>query len=408
MTAYEARQRAAAENREWAKAVLTEEGLAEFLSRHGRPAPAEPDPEWAGIADQGVGQPPPGGARTVPPPSGHAVAVSFADFVRQAEEAGEQEWLADKLVPKGGLTVLGGDPKTGKTLLALELGFAVASGREFLGRDVSPAAFLYVTEEGTQFEIAKRAKRLLAHGEPELPTLVLWREGVRFDEPRTWQLVRDTLAELDRPTLLVLDPLRDLLAGDENDSASIAAVGRAIQGLLRDFPELTIVLIHHLSKRREGSGGFRLRGSSALWGKVDCTILLRADPPPDDADGEVPLRGRLETEPRNDARAVVRWEWDPETGLFRESDNAGTLADRAQDWLTTNGPATIAQLTAALGTTADTVRRTLNRHRDRFSAQPTEPGQPSVWAVARPDLVAAAEEVWAGEFVPAEGAEDVL
>ena len=101
--------------------------------------------------------PPPPRHAAVAVPTGRGLAVDFDEFIDEAGEDEADEWLADGLVPLHGFTVVGGNPKSGKTLFALDLGYAVASGRSFFGRDTGRAAFLYVTEEGPPFEIRKRA-----------------------------------------------------------------------------------------------------------------------------------------------------------------------------------------------------------------------------------------------------------
>lgn len=142
-------------------------------------------------------------------PSGVA-EVDVLEFVASGTDEDDEEWLVNGLVPLHGLTILGGNPKSGKTLFALDLCMSVASQGAFFGRETSAAAFLFVTEEGTPGEMRKRFRRLIAsRGVPALPGRIIHRRGVRFDDPESWQMVRDAIARLEQPTLLVLDPLRD-------------------------------------------------------------------------------------------------------------------------------------------------------------------------------------------------------
>jgi hypothetical protein len=313
--------------------------------------------------------------------------VDVLEFIASGTDEDDEEWLVNGLVPLHGLTILGGNPKSGKTLFALDLCLAVATRSAFFGRETSEAAFLFVTEEGTPGETRKRFRRLIAsRGVPTLPGRIIHRRGVRFDDPRSWRQVRDALARLEQPTLLVLDPLRDMLEGDENDSKTISAVARAIHAILRDFDHVTVVLLHHLTKRGDGDGGQRLRGSSALWATADCTLILKTDPIPDDTAeaGDVELRGSVSVEPRNAQRGRFFWRWDPESGQFIESAaEARTLTDRAQAFIGANGPQTTNALAAALGTTPDVMRHSLNRDRSRFRNMPgAGPNEPSTWGLA--------------------------
>lgn len=312
--------------------------------------------------------------------------VDILAFIAQGDDD-DEEWLVQGLIPKGGLTILGGNPKSGKTLFALDLGLAVASGRSFFGRDTATAAFLFVTEEGSPAEMRKRLRRLVGSGgPPTLPGRVIYRRGVRFDDPRAWQYVRGAIERLAQPTLLVLDPLRDLLVGDENDSNTIATVNRSIHAILGDFPDITVILLHHLAKRGEGESGARLRGSTALWATADCILIFKADPIPDDLPegGEVALRGVVSVEPRNAQRGRFFWRWDAETGWFLEAGaEARTLADKAAAFIGEHGPSTLAQIAEALGTSPDSVRVSLGREHSRFAVTPGEgPHDPSIWGLA--------------------------
>jgi hypothetical protein len=385
------------------EAVVSDAALAAFrdewepkLAAHGlgldgSPLPTEePDDIWFGDVPKDADGPPPDweSLGVIAPdvlPAG-VPEVDVMDFIATGGDEDDEEWLVDGLVPLHGLTILGGNPKSGKTLFALDLCISVATCGAFLGRDTSPAAFLFVTEEGTPGEMRKRFRRLIAsRGVPSLPGRVIHRRGIRFDDPRSWQSVREAIGRLDQPTLLVLDPLRDLLVGDENDSNTIATVARAIHAILRDYEQVTVVLLHHLSKRGDGDGGQRLRGSTALWGTADNTLILKADPIPDGAgeSGEVELRGSVSVEPRNAQRGRFLWRWDPTTGQFIETAaEARTVADRARVFLTEHGPSTTTAIAAALATTPDVVRHSLARD-ERFRSRPGEgPNGPSVWQLA--------------------------
>jgi Mrp family chromosome partitioning ATPase len=64
------------------------------------------------------------------------------DLVHISELLGEpdepENWLVDGLLPTGGLSVLVGKPKAGKSTLARALAVAVARGEPWLGRATFP------------------------------------------------------------------------------------------------------------------------------------------------------------------------------------------------------------------------------------------------------------------------------
>jgi hypothetical protein len=72
----------------------------------------------------------------------------------------ERQWLVEGLLPAGGIGLLVGDPKIGKSTLARQLAVAVADGKEFLGRKVAPGGALYIAMEGSRSEIKEHLGKL--------------------------------------------------------------------------------------------------------------------------------------------------------------------------------------------------------------------------------------------------------
>jgi|WetSurMetagenome_2_1015567.scaffolds.fasta_scaffold05163_5 hypothetical protein len=70
----------------------------------------------------------------------------------------EPRWIVEGLLPIG-LSSLGGRPKVGKSLLSLQLGFAGASGKPFLGRRTTQTPVLYIALEDSPNRMKFRNKR---------------------------------------------------------------------------------------------------------------------------------------------------------------------------------------------------------------------------------------------------------
>jgi predicted ATP-dependent serine protease len=70
----------------------------------------------------------------------------------------EPRWIVEGLLPIG-LSSLGGRPKAGKSLLSLQLGFAAASGKPFLGRRTTQTPVLYIALEDSPNRMKFRNKR---------------------------------------------------------------------------------------------------------------------------------------------------------------------------------------------------------------------------------------------------------
>jgi hypothetical protein len=100
----------------------------------------------------------------------------LARHVTEVEQAPEQPWLIDELWFAGGVGILGGHPKLGKTFVAVELALAVAAGGAAFGRHPAPLGgpvLFYGPEDGLcalrrRFEALALTRRhaLLPHPMP--------------------------------------------------------------------------------------------------------------------------------------------------------------------------------------------------------------------------------------------------
>jgi hypothetical protein len=74
--------------------------------------------------------------------------------------------------------------------------------------------------------------------------------------------------------LVILDPLTELLAGEENDNVSMkAALRRGVHALRKHG--VTVLLVHHTKKQsKESQGQDRVRGASALVNSVRWLAVL--------------------------------------------------------------------------------------------------------------------------------------
>jgi len=198
------------------------------------------------------------------------VAPTIQEFIASVKEAESPDLFAD-IIPSGGLVVFAGQPRSFKTMAAMQMMFAVASGQKWLGQEPSRmGSCLYVSEEGARDKIADRFRIMEAAARPERPIHVLHREGITLTGPG-WDKVRFTLDEMDDPALVILDTLAALMEGDENSVADLREALRPIQKIITDYG-VTVALVHHINKGGEGRMGNRLRGSSALWGACDGTL----------------------------------------------------------------------------------------------------------------------------------------
>ncbi len=167
-------------------------------------------------------------------------------------------WLAPPVLPRAALTALYAPGGDGKSLLSMALAAAIAHGGELAGIECRPGITVYLDAENGEHELHRRVY-----------TLGLPASGVRVADASGLDL-RGDIAEVEAvvgdtsPDLLVLDSLRSMTPGmNENDTGQTA---RALDPLRRLAHEsgTAILLIHHANK-----AGRDFRGASSIRDAVD-------------------------------------------------------------------------------------------------------------------------------------------
>jgi hypothetical protein len=191
----------------------------------------------------------------------------------------ERRWLIEDLWADQAVGIIGGEPKCGKSFLALDLLVAVASGapclRRFAARRRGPV-LLYAAEDAlhvvrTRLEGICRAAAVSLR---DLPIHVITAPSIRLDVATDRHQLQTTIADL-QPVLLVLDPFVRLHRIDENASSEVAPLLAYLRELQRRFA-LAVVLVHHARKGAgRVRGGQALRGSSELHAWGDSNLYLR-------------------------------------------------------------------------------------------------------------------------------------
>jgi hypothetical protein len=191
----------------------------------------------------------------------------------------EPEWLIEGLWSREAVGIIGGEPKCGKSFLALDLGVAVASGTPCLRRfptRQSGAVLLYAAEDAAHIVRQRLAGIACAAGVSfeNLDVEVITVPTLRLDRSEHQQALQATVAQL-RPKLLILDPFVRLHAIDENVAGEVAPLLAYLRSLQRHH-RTAVALVHHARKgAAHERGGQALRGSSELHAWGDSNLYLR-------------------------------------------------------------------------------------------------------------------------------------
>jgi hypothetical protein len=234
---------------------------------------------------QGPAPAPPGIETSVKPPDAIRLNAPMTSLptIRAAQltdmQADGPVWMIEGLWGAEAVGIIGGEPKSGKTFLALDLAVAVATGAPCLRRFPTRrtgAVLLYVAEDSYAI-LRQRLQGIAAAAGVDFETLdihIICVPTLRLDRADHQRALRATVARL-RPALLSLDPLVRLHAIDENVAAAVAPLLAYLRALQREF-HTGVVLVHHARKgAAHERGGQALRGSSDLHAFGDSNLYLR-------------------------------------------------------------------------------------------------------------------------------------
>ena len=189
----------------------------------------------------------------------------------------EKAWLVEALWSTQGVGIVGGEPKCGKTFLALHIAVAVAAGVPCLKRFPTRAGpvLLFAAEDAPHI-LRQRLDGIAAASGAALLGLNLHlidTPSLRLDDPAHLQRLAETVERV-RPSLLILDPLVRLHSADENAVREIAPILDRLRRLQRRF-QSAVLLVHHARKSGGARPGQALRGSSELFAWADNVLVLR-------------------------------------------------------------------------------------------------------------------------------------
>jgi len=190
-----------------------------------------------------------------------------------------QRWLIESLWSDQAVGIVGGEPKTCKSFLALDLAVSVASGapclRRFAPHQRGPV-LLFAAEDPLHV-VRRRLEAIALAAGVDFDTLdvhVITAPTLRLDIEPDRKRLRATVESL-KPKLLVLDPFVRLHRADENAVADVAPLLDYLRQLQRSF-HTAVLLVHHA---RKGAGAARagqaLRGSSEMHAWGDSLLYLR-------------------------------------------------------------------------------------------------------------------------------------
>lgn len=211
--------------------------------------------------------------------------LDFVDFGSLAHrQPPPREWVVDEYVPRRAVTALFGPGGHGKSLVAQQLAVSVANGKPWLGLNVKQGKVLGIFCEDDSDEMLRRGadifgQLLLTPTDGSRDVFLDARAGkpnalVTFNlqhtptETALLKRIREYCERL-RPTLIILDNIAQIFAGQENIRVEVTAFVNVLTGLAREY-DCAVLLLGHTAKA-EGS---EYSGSTAWDAAVRSRLLL--------------------------------------------------------------------------------------------------------------------------------------
>lgn len=185
----------------------------------------------------------------------------------------KKDFIVDSLMKSNGLYCLVARPKVGKSLLALQLAHAIATGTIFLGFKVNPSPVLYISTEMDSSQIADRIKKMnldfnnnfyLIEQEPDKKKLNLDDLEEKISE----------FANINQGKFVIIDMFNGVYINDKFDLYNYQDMAQIVLPKYRKLCSkyrITILLLHHLNKTNT------TLGSTAIDGAVDGIMSLKLD-----------------------------------------------------------------------------------------------------------------------------------
>lgn len=186
-------------------------------------------------------------------------------------EPREPDFLVDGLIETDALTVVFGDPGSGKSFLALDMALSVATGRDFHSRPVKAGPVIYIAGEGNAGLVRRRAAWEAHNGVlvEDAPCFLSGGAAQFLAQESVKAVVEaiDAAARVDGPpALIVIDTLaRNFGPGDENGTHEMSRFVAEVDKLRLRYPGCSVLIVHHTGVTNKQ----RARGSGALLGATD-------------------------------------------------------------------------------------------------------------------------------------------
>jgi replicative DNA helicase len=183
------------------------------------------------------------------------------------------KWAVDGLIPEG-LTLLCGNPKTGKSFMALDLAISIIDGKKIFDQiPVEQGAVLYLALEDGKRRLKERSK--IVGGNIINKKCCHFSTNWQTIDKGGWGKLIQKIGEIENLKLVIIDTLAKIRP-DNGKKESYQEDYKVIGNLKRIADELHVpmMLLHHLRKTDAENPLDKILGSNAVTGATDTILIL--------------------------------------------------------------------------------------------------------------------------------------
>ncbi|MEE8171111.1 MAG: AAA family ATPase [Phycisphaerae bacterium] len=193
--------------------------------------------------------------------------TSVADLL--AEPVEETDWIVDGLLPVGGLSILAGKPKAGKSTLARCIALSVARGESVLGRSTVACPVIYLGHEDRRRDTTEHLRAMGARSE----SLFVHTGPAPADAAEAVAQLEALIREHAARFVVIDTLLRFVRARDVSAYAEMTVLLDPLLYLSRRAGCHVMAVYHAGKLEREGLDG--ILGSVGIAGTCDTGMILK-------------------------------------------------------------------------------------------------------------------------------------
>jgi hypothetical protein len=173
-----------------------------------------------------------------------------------------------------GFSIIGGNPKAGKTWFGLSLSIAVAIGTDIIGFDTNKSEVLYLSLECKFVDLQHRLKILLQG--KQVPNGLHFYTEIKTLDNGLLDFLQNTLNQYPKIKLIIIDPLQ-FIRSSKSGGGTLYQKEYKEMSMLKEFADknnVCILAVHHLKNTQTKDVFAKMYGSNGIRGCTNTNIVM--------------------------------------------------------------------------------------------------------------------------------------